>query len=177
MNWTFSKPPPRPTANQRRHPKVVSFFVVEELGGGMMLNHLFCSLTVEDTPLPAATTNDLDNDKAIGQFRKDQRIRVYGTDVPGPFERFTDLASAPFTMSPKLLGNLTHHHYTTPTPIQMQAMPIILKGRDLMACAPTGSGKTLAYLLPILHDLKTHEKVGYRALIIAPTRELAQQVK
>jgi ATP-dependent RNA helicase DDX52/ROK1 len=56
-------------------------------------------------------------------------------------------------------------------------MPIILKGRDLMACAPTGSGKTLAYLLPILHDLKTHEKVGYRALIIAPTRELAQQVK
>ncbi|SAM01189.1 hypothetical protein [Absidia glauca] len=126
----------------------------------------------EDTRLPAATTNDLDNDKAIGQFRKDQRIRVYGTDVPGPFERFTDLASAPFTMSSKLLGNLTHHHYTTPTPIQMQAMPIILKGRDLMACAPTGSGKTLAYLLPILHDLKTHEKVGYRALIIAPTHIL-----
>ncbi|KAI8339245.1 P-loop containing nucleoside triphosphate hydrolase protein [Chlamydoabsidia padenii] len=123
-----------------------------------------------------ATTNELDNDKTIGQFRKDQRIRVYGTDVPGPFEQFSDLASAPFTMPTKLLSNLTNNKYTTPTPIQMQAMPIILKGRDLMACAPTGSGKTLAYLLPIVHDLKTHEKVGYRALIIAPTRELAQQI-
>jgi superfamily II DNA/RNA helicase len=46
-----------------------------------------------------------------------------------------------------------------------------------MACAPTGSGKTLAYLLPIIHDLNGPEKVGYRALIVAPTRELAQQVR
>lgn len=45
-----------------------------------------------------------------------------------------------------------------------------------MACAPTGSGKTLAYLLPILQDLKEPQKVGYRALIIAPTRELANQI-
>lgn len=52
----------------------------------------------------------------------------------------------------------------------------MLNGRDLMACAPTGSGKTLAYLLPILQDLDEPAKVGYRALIIAPTRELAQQV-
>lgn len=52
----------------------------------------------------------------------------------------------------------------------------MLKGRDLMAMAPTGSGKTLAYIMPILHDLKGPEKIGYRALIISPTRELAQQV-
>ena len=45
-----------------------------------------------------------------------------------------------------------------------------------MAMAPTGSGKTLAYILPILHDSKGPEKMGYRALIISPTRELAQQV-
>lgn len=46
-----------------------------------------------------------------------------------------------------------------------------------MACAPTGSGKTLAFILPILHDLNGPEKIGYRALIISPTRELAQQVR
>jgi ATP-dependent RNA helicase DDX52/ROK1 len=45
-----------------------------------------------------------------------------------------------------------------------------------MAMAPTGSGKTLAYILPTLHDLKGPEKMGYRSLIISPTRELAQQV-
>jgi ATP-dependent RNA helicase DDX52/ROK1 len=45
-----------------------------------------------------------------------------------------------------------------------------------MAMAPTGSGKTMAFVLPILHDLKGPEKVGYRAVIISPTRELATQV-
>ncbi|CAO3587530.1 unnamed protein product [Absidia cylindrospora] len=79
-------------------------------------------------------------------------------------------------MDQKLLRNLRDSKYTTPTPIQMQAVPIMINERDLMACAPTGSGKTMAYLLPILHDLKKHDKVGYRALIIAPTRELAQQI-
>lgn len=67
--------------------------------------------------------------------------------------------------------------YTMPTPVQMQSIPIMLKGRDLMSCAPTGSGKTMAYVLPILQDLKKPEKkTSYRALIIAPTRELAQQI-
>ncbi|CEG77308.1 hypothetical protein RMATCC62417_12087 [Rhizopus microsporus] len=67
--------------------------------------------------------------------------------------------------------------YTTPTPVQMQSIPIMLNGRDIMSCAPTGSGKTMAYLLPIIQDLKKPEKkVSYRALVIAPTRELAQQI-
>jgi ATP-dependent RNA helicase DDX52/ROK1 len=67
--------------------------------------------------------------------------------------------------------------YNTPTAVQMQSIPIMLKGRDLLSGAPTGSGKTLAYLLPILQDLKKPEKkTSYRALIIAPTRELVQQV-
>lgn len=46
-----------------------------------------------------------------------------------------------------------------------------------MAMAPTGSGKTMAFVLPILHDLKGPEKVGYRAVVISPTRELATQVR
>ncbi|CAO3692624.1 unnamed protein product [Rhizopus stolonifer] len=67
--------------------------------------------------------------------------------------------------------------YTQPTPVQMQSIPIMLKGRDVMSCAPTGSGKTLAFLLPILQDLKKPEKkTSYRALVLAPTRELAQQI-
>jgi ATP-dependent RNA helicase DDX52/ROK1 len=58
----------------------------------------------------------------------------------------------------------------------MQSIPILLHGRELMAVAPTGSGKTLAFVLPILHDLGAPEKEGIRALIISPTRELANQV-
>ena len=52
----------------------------------------------------------------------------------------------------------------------------LLQGREVLACAPTGSGKTAAFLLPILHCLKVPSKQGFRALILAPTRELMQQV-
>ena len=66
--------------------------------------------------------------------------------------------------------------FSAPTPIQMQAIPIMLHGREVIACSPTGSGKTLAYLIPILADLKGPEKQGFRAVIISPTRELAKQI-
>ncbi|ORE10942.1 P-loop containing nucleoside triphosphate hydrolase protein [Rhizopus microsporus var. microsporus] len=110
-------------------------------------------------------------------FRKQHKIKVYGTDVPNPFRTFEDLASPAYNLEPKLYNNLMSMAYTTPTPVQMQSIPIMLNGRDIMSCAPTGSGKTMAYLLPIIQDLKKPEKkVSYRALIIAPTRELAQQI-
>lgn len=66
--------------------------------------------------------------------------------------------------------------YTTPTPIQGMAIPIILEGHDLIACAQTGTGKTAAYLLPVLDHIsrKTNPKIN--TLILAPTRELAQQI-
>ncbi|CEP17983.1 hypothetical protein [Parasitella parasitica] len=111
------------------------------------------------------------------EFRKEHKIKVYGTDVPNPFRSFQDLASPAYNLDPVLYRNLTTIKYTTPTPVQMQSIPIMLHGRDVMACAPTGSGKTMAFLLPILQDLKKPEKkTSYRALIIAPTRELAQQI-
>ncbi|MCL2105363.1 MAG: DEAD/DEAH box helicase, partial [Kiritimatiellaeota bacterium] len=70
--------------------------------------------------------------------------------------------------------------YDTPTPIQEQAIPPLLEGRDLLGCAQTGTGKTAAFLLPILHRLYTSPKpveAGHpRALILAPTRELAAQI-
>jgi ATP-dependent RNA helicase RhlE len=66
--------------------------------------------------------------------------------------------------------------YTTPTPIQAQAMPSVLSGRDVMGLAQTGTGKTAAFVLPLLQRLLEGERGRVRALIVAPTRELAEQI-
>jgi ATP-dependent RNA helicase RhlE len=66
--------------------------------------------------------------------------------------------------------------YTTPTPIQQQAIPVVLAGRDVMGLAQTGTGKTAAFLLPIIHRLTRGPLRQVRALILAPTRELAEQI-
>ncbi|KAJ3082206.1 DEAD (Asp-Glu-Ala-Asp) box polypeptide 52, partial [Quaeritorhiza haematococci] len=109
----------------------------------------------------------------VKTFRNQNRIRVYGTDVPNLVRSFEELSD---TLLPFLRKNLTTHQYTEPTPIQMQAIPIMLNSRDIMACAPTGSGKTVAFMLPILQSLKAPAKSGFRAVVISPTRELAQQI-
>lgn len=75
----------------------------------------------------------------------------------------------------KALENLTSLGYKTPTPIQEQTIPLLLKNRDVIAKAKTGSGKTLAFALPLI--LKLDEKEHFpQALIIAPTRELSEQI-
>ncbi|HKQ74809.1 MAG TPA: DEAD/DEAH box helicase [Blastocatellia bacterium] len=66
--------------------------------------------------------------------------------------------------------------FTEPTPIQRQAIPVILSGSDLIGCAATGTGKTAAFLLPMLQRLSAKPGVGTRVLILAPTRELASQI-
>ncbi|MDQ3585832.1 MAG: DEAD/DEAH box helicase [Pyrinomonadaceae bacterium] len=66
--------------------------------------------------------------------------------------------------------------YTEPTPIQRQAIPVVLGGSDLIGCAATGTGKTAAFLLPIMQRLAEKPGAGVRALVIAPTRELASQL-
>jgi ATP-dependent RNA helicase RhlE len=66
--------------------------------------------------------------------------------------------------------------YKEPTPIQKQAIPVVLEGRDIIACAETGTGKTAAFLLPILQQIGTGKRpVGTKVLVLAPTRELANQ--
>jgi ATP-dependent RNA helicase RhlE len=65
--------------------------------------------------------------------------------------------------------------YTIPTPIQLQAVPPIMQGRDLIGLAQTGTGKTAAFVLPILERLRQDPRGGIRALIVSPTRELAEQ--
>ena len=66
--------------------------------------------------------------------------------------------------------------FARPTPIQSEAIPPALEGRDVLACAMTGSGKTYAFLLPIMHQLLTKPRGATRALVITPTRELAAQI-
>ena len=67
--------------------------------------------------------------------------------------------------------------YTTPTPIQEQAIPVLLKGKDLLGCAQTGTGKTAAFAIPLIQRLyQSDHKKGIKALILTPTRELAIQI-
>ena len=66
--------------------------------------------------------------------------------------------------------------YTEPTPIQQQAIPVILSGRDLIGCAETGTGKTAAFLLPIIQRISEKARPGVRVLVLAPTRELVTQI-
>ncbi len=75
-----------------------------------------------------------------------------------------------------LLKGIKELGFTRPTPIQTDAIPHALAGRDLLACAATGSGKTAAFLLPILHHLLAKPRGTTRALVVTPTRELAAQI-
>ena len=88
---------------------------------------------------------------------------------------FTDLK-----LNPALLKALEGEGYTTPTPIQTQAIPFVMEGRDLLGIAQTGTGKTAAFALPIMHRLAANPRPalrkGCRCLILSPTRELASQI-
>nr|CAD7205861.1 unnamed protein product [Timema douglasi] len=95
-------------------------------------------------------------------------------NIPDPFRTFEDLKSV-YGLSTVLVNNLLHSGYTLPTPIQSQAIPLMLQGRQLLACAPTGSGKTAAFLVPVFHHLERPKHSGIRAVIVSPTRELARQ--
>ncbi len=82
---------------------------------------------------------------------------------------------ATFNLHPHILSQVTASGYKTPTPIQRESIPAILKGLDLMGLAQTGTGKTAAFVLPMLQRLMQGQRGRIRGLIIAPTRELAQQ--
>ncbi|KAJ3683852.1 hypothetical protein LUZ60_014079 [Juncus effusus] len=108
-------------------------------------------------------------------LRKKFGIHISGYNVPSPLESFNDLSSR-FGCKSYLLENLNQLGFKEPTPIQRQAIPVLLSGRECFACAPTGSGKTLAFLCPILMKIKPGLKDGIKAVILCPTRELASQI-
>jgi ATP-dependent RNA helicase RhlE len=82
-----------------------------------------------------------------------------------------------FDFHPLITHGVKAAEYITPTPIQQQAIPLIMQGHDIMGLAQTGTGKTAAFVLPILHRLlREGSRKRVRALVIAPTRELAEQI-
>jgi ATP-dependent RNA helicase RhlE len=81
-----------------------------------------------------------------------------------------------FSFDPRIQAGITGIGFTDPTPIQQQAIPVVLRGDDVLGTAQTGTGKTAAFMLPILEHL-THGPLGrVRVLVLAPTRELAEQI-
>jgi len=81
-----------------------------------------------------------------------------------------------FKFNEHLTEGIISMGYTTPTPIQAMAIPVILQGKDLIACAQTGTGKTASFLLPVLEHISHTNKHQTSTLILTPTRELAQQI-
>ncbi len=80
-----------------------------------------------------------------------------------------------FNFHPSILAGVRALGYVTPTPIQLKSIPPIMQGRDIIGLAQTGTGKTAAFVLPILQRLLRGPRGRVRALIISPTRELAEQ--
>ncbi|XP_030540676.1 DEAD-box ATP-dependent RNA helicase 57 isoform X3 [Rhodamnia argentea] len=107
-------------------------------------------------------------------LRKKHNVHVSGSNVPSPLQDFAELRTR-FKCKSYLLRNIAELGFKEPTPIQRQAIPVLLSGRECFACAPTGSGKTLAFVCPMLMKLKHASKEGIRAVILCPTKELAAQ--
>ncbi|EDO05573.1 DEAD/DEAH box helicase family protein [Babesia bovis T2Bo] len=112
----------------------------------------------------------------VEAFRKaNGNIRVRGKYCPRPIYNFSQCG-----LPDPILSLLQRRNYEKPFPIQMQCIPALMCGRDVLAIAETGSGKTMAYLLPairhVLYQPKLRENEGMIVLIIAPTRELASQI-
>jgi ATP-dependent RNA helicase DDX46/PRP5 len=102
-------------------------------------------------------------------------INVKGKDVPKPVQKWAQCGLTHQTL--EILSNLG---YEKPTPIQMQALPVLMSGRDVIGVAKTGSGKTMAFLLPMFRHIKDQPPIkdtdGPIGLIMTPTRELAVQI-
>ena len=81
-----------------------------------------------------------------------------------------------FGLEPRVFAGVKAAGYKKPTPIQEQAIPAAMLGRDVLGLAQTGTGKTAAFVLPLLHRLVGGPRGRVRALIVAPTRELAEQI-
>ncbi|XP_047470621.1 probable ATP-dependent RNA helicase DDX23 [Penaeus chinensis] len=113
-------------------------------------------------------------------FREDYNIAIKGGRIPNPIRKWSES-----NIKKEILDIIASVGYTDPTPIQRQAIPIGLQNRDIIGVAETGSGKTLAFLIPLLEWIQSLPKIarledadqGPYALVMAPTRELAQQIE
>lgn len=81
-----------------------------------------------------------------------------------------------FKLADTILDGLRDLQFETPTPIQEKSIPAVLEGRDIIATAQTGTGKTGAFAIPLIQKVVESDRKGTKALILSPTRELAQQI-
>lgn len=112
----------------------------------------------------------------MGRGRRPNRIEVDGDDIPKRVESFRDLYER-YDIPQHLKDVIQKSGFKAPTAVQSQVIPLMFDKRELICSAPTGSGKTLSFVLPIIQQLKEPKRLGsFRALILAPTRELAKQI-
>lgn len=120
----------------------------------------------------------------VASFRRRMGIKVRGEEIVDPMETFPRMPQGgtgdeALQTRRALLRNVEESTWKEPTPVQMQAVPILVAGRDLLAAAPTGSGKTAAFVMPMILRLGAQQAngaSGIRGILLAPTRELAAQI-
>lgn len=124
---------------------------------------------------PSAVVADRSRADVDGFHRKNE-IAVLGREAPSTVFEFSEIGFPSYITS-----ELSRQGFSAPTVIQSSSWPIAMSGRDLVGIAQTGSGKTLAYILPALVHISYQDKLnrgdGPIALVLAPTRELAQQIQ
>jgi ATP-dependent RNA helicase DDX42 len=115
------------------------------------------------------------SDPEVSALRFKLDLTAKGEDVPRPIKSFAHLS-----FPPEITKDISKHGYTEPTPIQAQALPAALSGRDIIGIAKTGSGKTAAFILPMLVHILDQDYLaegdGPIGVVMAPTRELCQQI-
>ncbi|KAH9058320.1 RNA helicase, partial [Lactarius vividus] len=116
------------------------------------------------------------SDREIEEFRRIKEIKVQGHNVPRPVSSFDEAGFPDY-----LMVSIRAQGFSEPTPIQCQAWPMALSGRDVVAIAQTGSGKTISFALPAMLHINAQPLLspgdGPIALVLAPTRELAVQIQ
>ncbi|KAF8920150.1 P-loop containing nucleoside triphosphate hydrolase protein [Mucidula mucida] len=134
------------------------------------LEHFEKNFYVEDKRVSARSDRDIE------EFRREKEIRVQGRGVPRPVTSFEEVGFPDYLMT-----SIRAQGFPAPTPIQCQAWPMALSGRDVVAIAQTGSGKTISFALPAMLHINAQPLLspgdGPIALVLAPTRELAVQIQ
>lgn len=112
----------------------------------------------------------------MGKSTRPNSIRTSGDDIPRPIQSFRALFDQ-YGVAEHLRVSIKKSGFKAPTAVQTQVIPLMIDRREVICSAPTGSGKTLAFVLPIVHQLKEPKRLGsFRAIVLAPTRELAKQI-
>ena len=130
----------------------------------------------KDFYIPTAEIARMTDEETVALRMELDNIKIHGKGCPKPVKKWSQCGT-----SLKALDIIKQNGYERPTPIQAQAIPAIMSGRDVIGIAKTGSGKTVAFLLPMFRHVLDQRKLGFMegpiAIIMTPTRELAVQIQ